>query len=475
VDSVARNAPGVIGAAFNNRLLMGGFAGEPDDAPGGLNPFGHPAQENVALLLLDAHRLLEDQAAVLQQFETYMKLFRDAFPEEAKQADAAGNVDLLINDLTVLRATATFLRTTVTRDTPWDRFLAGDNRALTPAQRRGARLFFTSARSGGAGCYTCHSGPMLNKQVNDPDVAGVGQFVEENFYNLGLADHPLQALNVVGRNNPGFRDDGRKEVTGRDSDAFKFRTLTLRQLKDGRFFFHNGSFTRVKDVVRYFNVGVPQDAGAAAAGTLTTRSTHPRGSGSPRGLGLSDDQVDDLADFLENGLYDPAFVHFDPDSPTRMFQLSPPDFLYSVYRPDLAPLGAIDGRPLSGLPQDNDDALSRRDMGLEFLDVTGRVTVALIDERRANGEEHRVYRITNSGTSPVDTHLLVIASGLSFQVEMTNASGRTSAGDPYRRVFLPNGVLTPGQSIAVALRFRPHPQSPPVDFALTLLSGQGNP
>jgi len=26
---------------------------------------------------------------------------------------------------------------------------------------------------------------MLNKQVNDPDVAGVGQFVEENFYNLG--------------------------------------------------------------------------------------------------------------------------------------------------------------------------------------------------------------------------------------------------------------------------------------------------
>ena len=108
------------------------------------------------------------------------------------------DLNLLINDITVLRATATFLRTTVTRNTPWDRFLAGNNNALTPAQRRGARLFFTSARSGGAGCYSCHSGPMLNKQVNDPDVAGVGQFVEENFYNLGLADHPLQALNAVG-------------------------------------------------------------------------------------------------------------------------------------------------------------------------------------------------------------------------------------------------------------------------------------
>src|SRR5262249_45977485 len=153
----ARNAPGAIGAAFNNRLLMDGFAGEPDDSPGGLNPFGFPAPESVALLLLDAHRMLEFESAELQKFETYKKLFRDAFPEEAAQSDAKGDLNLLINDITVLRATATFLRTTVTRDTAWDRFLAGDNGALPPAQRRGARLFFTPATAGGAGCYTCHS------------------------------------------------------------------------------------------------------------------------------------------------------------------------------------------------------------------------------------------------------------------------------------------------------------------------------
>ena len=479
LDSVARNAPGVIGAGFNNRLLLGGFAGEPDDAPGGLNPFGHPAQENVALLLLDAHRMLEDQSAELQKYDRYVKLFRDAFPEEARQADAAGNLDLLINDLTVVRATATFLRTTVTRDTPWDRFLAGDNASLTTAQRRGARLFFTSARNGGAGCYTCHSGPMLNKQVNDPDVAGVGQFVEENFYNLGLSDHPLQALNVAGRHDPNFRDDGRREITARDSDAFKFRVVTLRQLKDARFFFHNGAFTRVKDVVRYFNDGIPQDAQAAAAGTLTMRFTHPRGASATQGLGLNDQQVDDLTDFIENGLYDPAFVRFDPQSPTNMFELSPPDILYSVYRPDLAVMGATDGRPLSGLPQDNNDPLSRRDMGLEFLDVTSRVEIAAIggggQDDEHGGEEERVFRITNTGTRPVDTHLLVIASGLSFQIEMTNASGRTSAGDPYRRVFLPDGVLAPGQSVEVRLQFTRQRQSPPASFTLKLLSGQGNP
>ena len=482
LDSVARNAPGAIGAAFNNRLLMGGFAGEPDSSPGGLNPFNFPAPESVALLLLDAHRMLEFQSAELQKFPTYVKLFSDAFPEEAAQSAAAGgDLNLLINDITVLRATATFLRTTVTRNTPWDRFLAGDNGALTVAQRRGARLFFTSAANGGggAGCYSCHSGPMLNKQVTDPDVAGIGQFVEQNFYNLGLSDHPLQALNRVARNDPAFRDDGRREITGRDADAFKFRVLTLRQLKDARFFFHNGSFTSVKDVVRYFNAGVPQDAGAAAAGTLTPLFTQPRGVGSP-GLGLSDDQVDDLADFLENALYDPAFVRDDPSSSTKMFELTPADVTYSVYRPDLASRGAVDGRPASGLPANNNDPLSRRDMGLEFLNITPAVSVVLLDVQKpapgaAAGPERHVFRITNTSTSAIDTHLLAIASGLSVQVEMTNASGRSTSGDPYLRVFLPDGVLPPGEHVDIALEFLRHASSPAVSFELTLLSGQGNP
>jgi cytochrome c peroxidase len=482
LDSVGRNAPGVIGAAFNNRLLLDGFAGEPDASPGGLNPFGHPAQENVTLLLLDAHRMLEAQSEVLQQFATYRKLFRDAFPVEAAQSDAAGDLNLLINDVTVFRATATFLRTTVTRNTPWDRFLAGDNNALTIAQRRGARLFFTPATSGGAGCYSCHSGPMLNKQPNDPDVAGVGRFVEKNFYNLGLGDHPVQALNRLARNDPDFHDFGRKEITGRRSDAFKFRVVTLRQLKDARTFFHNGAFTSVKDVVQYFNAGVPQDEVAGAADTLSPRFTHPRGPGTPFGLGLSDVQVDDLTDFLENGLYDPAFVHFDPNSPTRQFQLSPPDYLYSVYRPDLVAAGisdgrpAVDGRPLSGLPEDNDDALSRRDMGLEFLDVTRLVDVALVGVNQLDGRRREdVYRITNNSPSIVDTHLLVIAAGLSHQVEMENAGGRTSAGDPYLRVFLNDGVLLPGQSLVATLRFKQTSGAPPVSYTLKLLSGQGNP
>jgi hypothetical protein len=235
--------------------------------------------------------------------------------------------------------------------------------------------------------------------------------------------------------------------------------------------------------VKYFNAGMPQDEEAAAAGTLTTRFTNPRGPGSPRGLGLSDDEVDDLADFIENGLYDPAFVHYDPNSPTKMFQLSPPDFLYSVYRPDLVAAGAldrrpaVDGRPLSGLPQDNNDALSKRDMGLEFLDVTAKTAISLVDSNSRGGgrRQEDVYRITNNSTSIVDTHLLVIARGLSNQIRMENASGSTSTGDPYRRIFLRNGVLMPGQSIKVKLRFEQRRDAQPAKYSVTLLSGQGNP
>jgi len=136
LDSVARQAPAMIGFAFNNRLLFGGFAGEASTTIGSLQPssilldppFDDPAQENITFLLLDAHRMLGTQNATLQGIPAFVQAFREAFPAEAQQAAAANDPNILINDFNVARATATFLRTIVTRDTPYDRFLAGDDR-----------------------------------------------------------------------------------------------------------------------------------------------------------------------------------------------------------------------------------------------------------------------------------------------------------------------------------------------------------
>jgi len=487
LDSVARQSPSMIGFAFNNRLLFGGFAGESNSLPGGLNPLGDPAQENLTLLLLDAHRMLDFESVELQKIPAFIELFRQAFPDEAqdydacKKADPTGvcqaALDKLVNDDSVLRATATFLRTAVTRNTPFDRFLAGES-SLTARQRQGARLFFTPAPQGGAGCFTCHSGPMFNKQPSDPDVAGVGKFVEENFFNIGIGDHPVQALNALARGHLRFdrkgnplahgEDTGREEITQNHDDAYKFRSLTLRQLRDARTFFHNGSLTSVKDVVSYFNRGVAQDQQyAGQADTLEPRFTHPRGKKAPRGLGLDEAQIDAIADFLENGLYDPGF--------SQAFQPNETDLTYSKNHPELAALGAKDGQLLSGRAIDNDDPLSRRDQGLEFLDVTPQVRVDRIDSDRSSSAEEDVYRFTNISDAVVDTHLLVIVGGLPSGVRLKNASGTSHTGEPYIRVFLPDGVLQPAQRITQRLVFSDVRLRRLPSYTITLLSGQGTP
>lgn len=469
VDSVQRLAPTMVGFAYNNRLLAFGLAGEPDTP---FNPQNLPAGENLTQLTITVHRMIEAQAAALQEIPVYKKLFEEAFLEEAALAATQNDLDLLINDDTVLRAMASFLRTVVTRNTAWDRFLAGDDNALTAAQRRGAELFFTAAENGGAGCVACHSGPMLNKQLGDE----AGLLVEENFINIGLDDHPLVALDREALANVAFRDTGRMQVTGRSEHAFRFRVPALRQVADGGQLMHNGSFTSVRDVVEYFNAGVPQNAEAAAAPTLSPLFTKPRGASSSPGLGLDDNQVSDIVDFLENALYDPALVEHDPTSTTRTFALNEEDLTYSTFRQDLAILGAVDGRMPSGLPPSNNDALSRRDMGLEFLDVTDQLDITMLSSESTSSGREDVYQITNNSSSIVDTHLLIIAQGLSDEIRLENASGTTSDGAPYCREFLRDGVLLPGESIVQTLRFDLGQSSQqPVDYSLVLLSGQGNP
>jgi len=211
--------------------------------------------------------------------------------------------------------------------------------------------------------------------------------------------------------------------------------------------------------------------------TLSARFTNPRGPGYPRGLGLSDQQVDDLADFLENALYDPAFVHYDPKSSTDTLQPNERDLTYSKYRPDLAALGAKDGFMLSGLAIDDNDPLSRRDQGLEFLDVTRQADIERIASNSQGSRHTDEYRITNSSLSAVDTHLLIVVRGLPPEIQLENASGTTRSGVPYIRVFLPDGALQPGQNIVQTLIFRQRGgnNAPPLIYALDLLSGQGNP
>ncbi|MEM7262584.1 MAG: hypothetical protein AAF488_11385, partial [Planctomycetota bacterium] len=155
--------------------------------------------------------------------------------------------------------------------------------------------------------------------------------------------------------DPTERDIGRLDVTGNFDHAYAFKSPTLRQVRDAGPYFHGGDFNTLKEVVEYFNNGIPNNELAASAGNLDPLFIDPHGDGTP-GLGLSEADVDALVDFLANGLYDRAFVHFDPDSPTDTFELNMRDL---DYEPELRNFGAVDGWLPSGLPNGVNDPMSR--------------------------------------------------------------------------------------------------------------------
>ena len=231
---------------------------------------------------------------------------------------------------------------------------------------------------------------------------------------------------------------------------YKFRTLTLRQLRDsGGQMMHSALFTSTREVVNYFNAGIPQDALAVAAGNVTPLFTHPRGPGSEPGLGLTPRQIDALVDFLDNGLYDPAFARFDPNSSTDSFELNERDLIYSANRPELVAYGAVDGLMPSGLCPSSDDGLTRRDRGLEFLDVSRQIFVSVrgVERDAAHNMETHHLSLTNIGSSPIDTHLLMCFMNLSPGASVVGAEGFSehlpSPGVPYMREFVPHGEVDP--------------------------------
>jgi cytochrome c peroxidase len=221
----------MVGFAFNNRLLGGGAAGEPYDPSNAAklnkNPNNFPAGENLAQIAFKVHRMVSTQQFALQGNAVYRKLFADAFPEEYARSLQTGELNDYISELTVIRAVAAFLRTVITRDTPWDRFLAGDDAALTERQLRGAALFASPVAGGGADCISCHSGPALNKQLGDE----AGLLIEENFFNIGVGDHPLRELSRTALRNPNHHDPGRLEVTANPTDVQSVQDADLAALR----------------------------------------------------------------------------------------------------------------------------------------------------------------------------------------------------------------------------------------------------
>jgi len=151
----------------------------------------------------------------VMQIDEYRTLFSEAFPEVDESQLGFQHVAIA---LAAFEAEAFGMS-----DSPFDQFLRGDNRAMTRAAKRGAKLFY-----GKAGCADCHSGALLTDQLH---------------HNLAV---PQMG---PGKDAASGLDFGRFGVTGDKLDRFSFRTPALRNVAETGPWMHNGAFSSLEDVI----------------------------------------------------------------------------------------------------------------------------------------------------------------------------------------------------------------------------------
>ncbi len=132
--------------------------------------------------------------------------------------EAASRTGLQIG--TLQQALASYVRTILSGDSPYDRYLQGDNKALTSEQRLGLRLF-----RGKAGCAVCHVGPNLT---------------DERYHNTGVG-WPA--------------DEGRFAVTKHEPDRGAFKTPSLREAARTPPYMHDGSLKSLEEVIEFYDKG----------------------------------------------------------------------------------------------------------------------------------------------------------------------------------------------------------------------------
>lgn len=231
-------------------------------AHAGLDWSGVADRLTVARPLNLAINLPADLAAALPSGVTYPDLFENAFGTRE------------INAVRIAYAIATYERTLVSDQSPWDRFQAGQANALTPQQQQGLNEF--NVRH----CNDCHTAPF---------------FTDFSFRNIGL--------------RPVAEDTGRQQFTNQAADRGKFKVPSLRNvgLKPG--FMHNGQFNQIPQVIGFY---------AAARGPNPPQFQDNLDPIIRNQVNVPGNVAPLIDDFIRNGLTDPRVANqtFPFDRPT---------------------------------------------------------------------------------------------------------------------------------------------------------------
>jgi cytochrome c peroxidase len=215
----------------------------------------------------------------------YAELFASAFPDEPEP--------VTLDNLA--RSISAFERTLISVDAPLDRYLRGDEDAISPAAKRGWELF----RSPEVGCSRCHGG----RDFASPTDAAGNVIDETSYHNVGLYD-------VDGNGSYPESAQGLFAASGEATDMGKFRTPTLRNLAYTGPYMHDGSVISLVDAIDILAAGGRNVQSGPFAGD---GRANPYKDPAIRALDLNDEQRADLLELLlalgdENFVTDPRLA-----------------------------------------------------------------------------------------------------------------------------------------------------------------------
>jgi cytochrome c peroxidase len=231
-----RNAPTVLNALYNKTQFWDGRV--------------NTLEEQAALPIVNSvemgHPNLDAAVAQIAAVEEYQQAFRAVFGRPPNGPD-------------LVRAIASYERTQLSFDSPFDHFIAGETNAIDESAKRGWELFNTQAR-----CNKCHA---LTDTQRDVTV-----FTDNDFHNIGIgiirhnvvalarqAEQLIKSGDTAAIDRAAIQTDmsalGRFLITKKEKDIASFKTPDIRNVLVTGPYFHDGSQETLWDVIDHYNKG----------------------------------------------------------------------------------------------------------------------------------------------------------------------------------------------------------------------------
>jgi cytochrome c peroxidase len=238
---LGRHSPTIINSGYSEVQMWDGRAKDLEEQA--LGPIKAEVEMNQNM-----DELIKELKAVLG----YVKKFNNVFGKSG------------VTPKNIAKSIAAFERTVVSKNAPYDKYWAGDKKAMSISAVNGMNLFFGKAK-----CSICHNGPA---------------FTDSNFHNIGVKQHgPLK------------EDLGRYNISKEDFDKGAFKTPGLRHISLTAPYMHDGSKATLDDVIDFYNRG--GDVKENRSPFITP-------------LKLTDAEKDDLVEFMKALEGEPIIVTF---------------------------------------------------------------------------------------------------------------------------------------------------------------------